>query len=392
MKASKQIAVLFTVFALFGVRAQDEDEEDEMTHRASLTWGRVFLEGGVQHRQFFKARFGDELPMESLEMVMAEPALGCAEPTNDVTGKLVFVDRGNCTWATKARHMEKAGASGVAIISSDDTLTYLPGPDGRDVTVGTVQVTNTFGIQVKALLQRQNCKARLIPIYCEKESGTSVCLPVTEEERAAHATTEGGQLAVGEDLQLDFLTAKFGLPMPAAEIPLISAEPFNACGGALTNAAEAKGKAVLLQRGGCPFVDKARAVSEAGGHVAIMINNKPNLLRMDSLKRYEAYDIATAMMMVGSNNGDSMKAAAKAGKKVKVALNGLLASTWQTLRNAVMAEQWPLDQKDRRAMFTKLRDEHAASTDRVGFITNAFKAVDPDAESFLKAESKATTN
>jgi hypothetical protein len=94
--------------------------------------------------------------------------------------------------------------------------------------------------------------------------------------------------------------------------------------------------------------------------------------------------------MVGSNNGDSMKAAAKAGKKVKVALNGLLASTWQTLRNAVMAEQWPLDQKDRRAMFTKLRDEHAASTDRVGFITNAFKAVDPDAESFLKAESKGS--
>ena len=65
-------------------------------------------------------------------------------------------------------------------------------------------------------------------------------------------------------------------------------------------------------------------------------------------------------------------------------------TTWQTLRNAVMAEQWPLDQKDRRAMFTKLRDEHAASTDRVGFITNAFKAVDPDAESFLKAESKGS--
>ena len=41
-------------------------------------------------------------------------------------------------------------------------------------------------------------------------------------------------------------------------------------------------------------------------------------------------------------------------------------------------------------MFTKLRDEHAASTDRVGFITDAFKAVDPDAESFLKAESKGS--
>jgi hypothetical protein len=384
------MALCAVLLLVAGARAQDEDEdeEDEMTHRASLTWGRVFLEGGVQHRQFFKARFGDELPMESLEMVMAEPALGCALPTNDVTGKLVFVDRGNCTWATKARHMEKAGASAVAIISSDDALTYLPGPDGRDVTVGTVQVTNTFGIQVKALLQRQSGKARLIPVYCEKESGTSVCLPVTEEERAVHVTTEGGELTVGDDLKLDFLTAKFGLPMPSAVTTLISAEPFNACGGTLKNAADAKGKAVLLQRGGCPFVDKARAVSEAGGYVAIMVNNKPNLLRMDSLKRYEAYDIATAMMMVGSNHLDALKAAAEAKKQVTVTLNGLHASTWQTLRNAVMAEQWPLDQKERRAMFTKLRDEHVASSDRVGFIINAFKAVDPDAESFLKAESK----
>jgi len=275
----------------------------------------------------------------------------------------------------------------MGIISSDDTLTYLPGPDGRDVTVGTVQVTNTSGVQVKALLQRQSCKARLIPIYCEKESGTSVCLPVTEEERAAHTTTEGGELAVG-DLKLDFLTAKFGLPMPSAATTLISAEPLNACGGTLKNAADVKGKAVLLQRGGCPFVDKARAVSEAGGYAAIMVNNKPNLLRMDSLKRYEAYDITTAMMMVGSTHLDALKAAAKASKQVTVTLNGLHASTWQTLRNAVMAEQWPLDQKERRAMFTKLRNEHAGSSDRVRFIIDAFKTVDPDAEGFLKAESK----
>jgi hypothetical protein len=373
---------------LANVRAQDdEDEEDEMAHRASLTWGRVFLEGGTQHRQFFKARFGEDLPMEPLDMVMGDPAIGCSEPKNDVSGKLVFLDRGNCTWATKARNMEKAGASAVAIISNDDALTHLPGPDGHDVTVGTVHVTNSFGIQVKALIDRQSAQARLIPIYCEKESGTSVCLPVTEEERAAHTVTEGGAVSVG-DLNMDFLTAKFGLPMPTEPVQLINAEPFNACGGDLTNADAVKGKAVVLARGGCPFVDKARAVSDAGGHVAIMVNNKPSLLRMDSLKRYEAYDIVTSMVMVGSQHMDGLKAAAQEGQKISFSLNGLLASTWQQLRNEVMAEQWPLDKQERQTMFTRLRDEHADSPDRVAFIVNAFKDADPEAEEFLKAEGK----
>ena len=53
----RSTALCAVLLLIAGVRAQDEDEEDEMTHRASLTWGRVFLEGGVQHRQFFKVPF-----------------------------------------------------------------------------------------------------------------------------------------------------------------------------------------------------------------------------------------------------------------------------------------------------------------------------------------------
>jgi len=349
----------------------------------------VFIEGGVQHRQFFKARFGDDLPMEPLGCVMADPPIGCSAPKNDVSGKIVFVDRGNCTWATKARNMEKAGAGAVAIVSNDESLTHLPGPDGRDVTIGTVHVTHSFGTQVKTALARQpELRARLIPIFCEKESGTSVCLPVTEEERTAHRVTEGGSLQVQGGAQLDFLTAKFGLPVPTAELPLVAAQPPNACGGELANAAEAKGKAVMFARGGCPFLDKARAVSDAGGYVAVMVNNKPNLLRMDSLKRYDAYDIATSMVMVGKQHGEALAAAAKAGKTVTLTPTDLQASTWQQLRNDVLPEQWPLDAKERQEMFTSLRTAHAASADRVAYLVDAFKAADPEAEAFLATLSK----
>jgi len=400
----RRTALYFVLLALIAVHAHADDEEgaedtgedggdedgedeEELSHRNSLTWGRIFVEGGVQHRQFFKARFGDDLPFEAMECAVAEPVIGCTAPKNDVSGKLVFVDRGNCTWATKARNMEKAGAAAVAVISNDEALTHLPGPDGRDVTVGTVHVTNTFGLQMKEAMKRQSVKARLIPIFCEKESGTSVCLPVTEEERAAHVVTEGGEFEVG-DSKLDFLTAKFGLPVPAGSLTLAHADPANACGGELKNAADVKGKAVVFARGGCPFLDKARAVSKAGGHAAIMINNKPSLLRMDSLKRYEAYDILTSMVMVGTQHGEMLIAAAKAGKKGTFTRTGLQASTWQQLRNDVMAEQWSLDEKERYEMFKKLHKEHASSPDRINFLVSAFKKADPRADTFLAKFSK----
>jgi len=399
----RRTLLYFTLLALIAARtrAQEEEEageeggdeeeegedDEELSLRNSLTWGRVFVEGGVQHRQFFKARFGDDLPMEPLECAVAEPSIGCSAPTNDVNGKLVFLDRGNCTWATKARNMEKAGASAVAIISNDEALTHLPGPDGRDVTVGTVHVTGTFGAQIKAAIARQAVRAQLIPIFCEKESGTSVCLPVTEAERKAHTVTEGGDLKFGS-ATLDFLTAKFGLPIPTKELKLVQADPINACGGELANANDVKGKAVVLKRGGCPFLEKARAVSDAGGMVAVMVNNKPNLLRMDSLKRYDAYDLLTSMVMVGSQHSDALLAAAKAGERVELRATGLQASTWQQLRNDVLPEQWPLDEKERHEAFRSLYETHAGSRDRTDFLITAFKDADPNAEAVIAAMSK----
>merc|ERR1711959_543812 len=111
-------------------------------------------------------------------------------------------------------------------------------------------------------------------------------------------------------------------------------------------------------------------------------------LRMDSLKRYDSYDILTSMVMVGTQHGEMLVVAAKAGKKGTFTRTGLQASTWQQLRNDVMAEQWPLDEKERQAMFVKLREEHQGSADRLGFLISAFKDADPKAEAFLAAESK----
>ena len=65
----RRTALYFVLLALIAVHAHAEDEEgaedtgedggdedgedeEELSHRNSLTWGRIFVEGGVQHRQF----------------------------------------------------------------------------------------------------------------------------------------------------------------------------------------------------------------------------------------------------------------------------------------------------------------------------------------------------
>lgn len=69
--------------------------------------------------------------------------------------------------------------------------------------------------------------------------------------------------------------AQFGLQLKDGIIvdgKLAIAKPYKAC-GTLENAAEVKGKIVLLERGDCLFVDKARVIQEMGAIGGIVVDN-----------------------------------------------------------------------------------------------------------------------
>jgi hypothetical protein len=368
-----------------GEEEEGGDEEDDMAHRSSLTWGRVFIKGGVTHHQYFKARFGEDIPMTSMPFALSEAnnADGCRPPTGDVKGKVVFVDRGNCTFATKARFLEKAGAGAVAIVNFANNLTHPPGPDGRDVTIPTVMVTSAFGDYIKVLAERQAIEGRMIPIYCEKESGTSVCLPVAEEEKLAHQVTEGGNLVIdGATRKFEFLTAKFGLPVPTNQLEMVVPEPANGCGeieGDLT------GKAVLVQRGGCTFLDKVLALSEAGAHAVLIANTQPGVLRVDCLKRWDAHGLTSSAMMVSQHAWDELKASV--GKQVAFETTDAKAEDWEALKNAVSYEQWPAEDQERNDLFVALSKKYKVHPDRHAYLEDAFAELGPDAEDFLQSLS-----
>merc|ERR1711871_170096 len=82
-----------------------------------------------------------------------------------------------------------------------------------------------------------------------------------------------------ENATFPYLTALFGADMPCQRLPVVIAEPLDAC-SKITNAPELHGSLTLVMRGGCFFADKATNVQEAGAAGLLVINSGPGLVRM----------------------------------------------------------------------------------------------------------------
>lgn len=67
-------------------------------------------------------------------VTVAEPYSGCSEITNAeyVQGHIALLQRGQCMFAEKARHIQKAGAIGGVVIGENTQLMKLEGWLFRD--------------------------------------------------------------------------------------------------------------------------------------------------------------------------------------------------------------------------------------------------------------------
>jgi hypothetical protein len=79
----------------------------------------------------------------------------CSDPVNDLAGKIVLVDRGTCTFESKAQRAEQAGAVGVLI--GDDVVAaqppfMAPDPDSNS-TLPSFGITKTDSDTLEEMLQ-----------------------------------------------------------------------------------------------------------------------------------------------------------------------------------------------------------------------------------------------
>jgi minor extracellular serine protease Vpr len=94
-------------------------------------------------------------PPITAEYTVTEPAFGCSAITNDVAGKIALIDRGPtpgaCSFTTKVRNAEAAGAIGVLIVNNVAGDPTAPGADGTtpEPTIPAAMVGKDEGAAIK---------------------------------------------------------------------------------------------------------------------------------------------------------------------------------------------------------------------------------------------------
>jgi hypothetical protein len=101
------------------------------------------------------ADFGPALSAAGVtgNVAQSSPVDGCSAFGSSLTGKIALVDRGNCTFVTKTKNAQNAGAIGVIIVDNVSSSTP-PGMTGSDstITIPTVSITQASGNTIKAQL------------------------------------------------------------------------------------------------------------------------------------------------------------------------------------------------------------------------------------------------
>ena len=85
------------------------------------------------------------------DYTVTSPANGCSAITNDVAGKVALIDRGVCTFTTKIRNAENAGAIGVLVVNNVAGDPTAMGVDGTtpEPTIPAAMLGKTEGNSIK---------------------------------------------------------------------------------------------------------------------------------------------------------------------------------------------------------------------------------------------------
>jgi hypothetical protein len=105
--------------------------------------------------QIGTADFGPALSSAGItgNVAQSSPVDGCSPFGISLSGKIALIDRGNCTFVTKTRNAQNAGATGVIIVDNVSSSTP-PDMTGADttITIPTVSITQLSGNTIKAQL------------------------------------------------------------------------------------------------------------------------------------------------------------------------------------------------------------------------------------------------
>ena len=375
--------------------AGEEDIEGQMRLRSTRFWGRLYIDGWPQTIQFFRAHFGIEPPIGRKRFIFPEPRDGCQEFTNSHLFDETFVllvNRGNCTFGTKAKNAVKTKASGLIIVNNEPGLEHLPGPDAHDINFSIVSIPQQEGQLLEAVYDEgpsegglgRRIEGYVVPINCENSGAR--CQPATvEERRAVKALGEGGSLQIikpdgstalkPEDSPIEYLLAHFGVKIPhnTVSLSITMAKPPEAC-TALEN--DVKGKVVLVRRGTCAFVKKAEEVQNAGGRVMVLGGLNPYLVRMGVEPRWKGLNTGIPVIMVSKRSYSVLLAESYLGGKTSFFEDHSVNSTvWEELEKLSNGEGWPRSEVYVDKKYEEMNQAHSAWPDRLLSLKDGYSKI-----------------
>ncbi|GAA0160885.1 aspartic protease [Lithospermum erythrorhizon] len=128
---------------------------------------------GVEIVQFVGvgARFGPTLESKEkranqTKVVIADPPDCCSKPRNELTGEVILVHRGNCSFTAKARVAEAAGASAILIINNRTELFKMVCDSNEsDINIGIPSVMLPQDAGVTLIRNINNHSAVSVQLY-----------------------------------------------------------------------------------------------------------------------------------------------------------------------------------------------------------------------------------
>ncbi|GIV38780.1 MAG: peptidase M36 [Thermonema sp.] len=111
-------------------------------------------------KQTSRAQFGKQLSELSApitaEVVLADDGVdtttnACSPLVNNVSGKIVLIDRGACTFVTKVKNAQNAGAVAVIVANYEDALLSMGGEDAT-INIPVVMIKKSDGDAIKTAL------------------------------------------------------------------------------------------------------------------------------------------------------------------------------------------------------------------------------------------------
>ena len=370
--------------------ASDDDIEGQLRLRSTRFWGRIYIDGWPQTIQFFRAHFGIEPPVGRVRFVFAEPRDACSELTNAhllTENHVLLVNRGTCTFGTKAKNAQLTKARAVVIVNNEPGLEHLPGPDAHDIQYSVSSIAQPEGLLLETIYDEgpgedgfpgRKLEGYMVPINCEVK-----CAPATlEEKNALKSLNEGGHLQLGQqgggglspsEYPLEYLLAHFGTKVINANVtaPLIMAKPdIHAC-RPLEN--DVKGKVVLVRRGGCSFVKKSENIQAAGGRTMIVGSTHPYIVRMGVEPRWKGLNTAIPVVMVSNRVYSILVAESVGGGRISFHEDGSINGTvWEGLEKLFNGEGWPRSDSYVLKKFEELNEVHKAWPDRLAVVKEAY--------------------